>query len=327
VRALVVEALGQPLRLVERPLPTPGPGEVLIRVLACGVCRTDLHVIDGDLPQSRLPVVPGHEVVGEVAALGQGVTRVSIGDRVGVPWLGRSCGTCGPCLAGRENLCRTPEFTGCTRDGGFADACVADAAFCLPLPGDRDPAQVAPLLCAGLIGFRAWRMTGPASRIGLYGFGAAAHILCQVAMLSGQRVYAFTKPQDRRGQAFARSLGVEWAGGSDEDPPEPLDAAILFAPVGSLVPRALTHVGPGGVVVAAGIHMTDIPSFPYRILWEERVLRSVANLTRRDGIEFLALAARLPLTTTVHRYPLERGAEALEDLRSGRFEGAAVLVP
>ncbi len=327
MRALLAVAPGKPLVYAERPVPTPGPGEVLLRVLACGVCRTDLHVTDGDLPQTRYPVIPGHEVVGEVVSWGAGVTGLAAGDRVGVPWLGRTCGACPACLSGRENLCRSPEFTGCTRDGGFADLCTADARFCLPLPGGRDPAEAAPLLCAGLIGYRAWRMAGPAVRIGLYGFGAAAHLLCQVAVHEGQRVYAFTKPGDRRGQDFARALGAAWAGGSDEDPPEPLDAALLFAPVGALVPRALGHVAPGGVVVAAGIHMSDIPSFPYRILWEERVLRSVANLTREDGIAFLALAARLPLRTTVHRYPLERGPEALEDLRHGRFEGAAVLVP
>ncbi|MBN1337553.1 MAG: zinc-dependent alcohol dehydrogenase family protein [Deltaproteobacteria bacterium] len=327
MRALVAEAPGRPLRLVTRPVPVPGAGEVLLSVRACGVCRTDLHVVDGDLPQTRYPVVPGHEVVGRVVSVGEGVTGLAPGDSVGVPWLGRTCGACRACLEGRENLCRSPEFTGCTRDGGFAETCVADARFCLPLPSGWDPAALAPLLCAGLIGYRAWRMAGPADRIGLYGFGASAHILCQVAVHEGQKVYAFTKPGDRRKQAFARSLGACWAGGSDEDPPELLDAAILFAPVGALVPRALGHVAPGGVVVAAGIHMSDIPSFPYRILWEERGIRSVANLTRRDGLEFFARVADIPLKTTVHRYPLERGAQALEDLRVGRFEGAAVLVP
>ncbi|GGX95500.1 alcohol dehydrogenase [Litchfieldella qijiaojingensis] len=327
MRAMLFEKVGTPLTLQRIPRPRPRPGEVSIRVEACAVCRTDLHVVDGELPDPRLPLVPGHEIVGEIVALGEDVERFASGERVGVPWLGWTCGSCEQCLAGRENLCPQAQFTGYTRDGGYAEYCVADARFCFPIAGYTAEAA-APLLCAGLIGYRAYRMAGDGvHRLGLYGFGAAAHILAQLSVANGQQLYAFTRPGDREAQDFARRLGAVWAGGADEAPPARLDAAIIFAPVGELVPTALSHVRPGGVVVCGGIHMSDIPAFPYRLLWEERCLRSVANLTRRDGEEFLALAPRVPVKTQTRRYPLEQANHALEDLRHGRLTGAAVLVP
>lgn len=327
--AMVLRSLRTPLVPEKRPDPLPGPGEVRIRVEACGVCRTDLHLVDGELPQARLPVVPGHEVVGTVDATGPGVSAWKVGDRVGVPWLGGACGSCGYCLHGSENLCDTPEFTGCTRDGGYATHVVANAAFCLPLPRHDypDAALAAPLLCAGLIGGRALRLAGEGAALGLYGFGAAAHILAQVARAEGRRVHAFTRAGDADAQALARSLGAAWAGGSDERPPEPLDAAIIFAPAGELVPTALAAVRKGGSVVCGGIHMSNIPGFPYRLLWEERRLLSVANLTRADGHAFLAAAARAGVQTYVRRYPLADANRALADLREGHVQGAAVLVP
>ena len=325
--AMALKRPGQALERIERPDPQPGPGEVRIRVGACGVCRTDLHLVDGELPDLRLPVIPGHEVVGRVDALGEGVSDLALGQRVGAPWLGRTCGQCPYCHEGRENLCDAPQFTGYTRDGGYATHVVVDARFAFPLGEAGDDAQLAPLLCAGLIGWRSLALAGPARRLGLYGFGAAAHILAQVARFQGRAVFAFTRPGDAAAQAFARSLGAVWAGGSDEAPPQPLDAAILFAPAGDLVPLALKAVRKGGRVVCGGIHMSDIPSFPYRLLWEERQLLSVANLTRQDGIDFLTLASRIGVRTTVRRYPLAEANQALDDLRAGRFEGAAVLVP
>ncbi|HUK66424.1 MAG TPA: zinc-dependent alcohol dehydrogenase family protein [Anaeromyxobacteraceae bacterium] len=324
--AMVAEKKGEPLVARERATPVPAKGEVLVRVLACGVCRTDLHVVDGDLKIEH-PVVPGHEIVGEVVGLGEGVERFGKGDLAGIPWLARVCGSCRYCLSGRENLCPYAQFTGWQRDGGYAEFAVADARFAFPLPSGSDPAETAPLLCAGLIGFRAWRMAGEVSRLGIYGFGAAGHIVAQLAGSSGQQVFAFTRPGDGRGQAFARAQGVAWSGGSDEGPPEPLDAAILFAPVGALVPTALRAVAPGGTVVCAGIHMSDVPSFPYALLWGERTVRSVANLTRTDGEAFLALAPRVPVRCQVTRFPLEEANRALTQLRSGGVEGAAVLVP
>ena len=327
--AMVLRSLMTPLVPAERPDPLPGPDEVRIRVEACGVCRTDLHLVDGELPQARLPVVPGHEVVGRVDAVGAEVSAWEIGDRVGVPWLGGACGVCGYCAHGRENLCDAPAFTGCTRDGGYATHMLADAAFCLPLP-ERDypdAALAAPLLCAGLVGGRALRLAGEGAALGLYGFGAAAHILVQVARAEGRRVYAFTRAGDAEAQALAYALGATWAGSSGEMPPEPLDAAIIFAPVGALVPVALAAVRKGGTVVCGGIHMSDIPAFPYRLLWEERRLLSVANLTRADGHAFLAAAARAGVRTQVRRYPLADANQALDDLRAGRVHGAAVLVP
>jgi alcohol dehydrogenase, propanol-preferring len=325
MRAMVLEKPGTPLVLRERPIPQPGAGDILLEIDACGVCRTDLHVVDGELPDAKLPIIPGHEIVGHVAALGAGVTGFSVGERVGVPWLGRTCGVCPYCRAGRENLCDAPLFTGYTRDGGYATHTVADARYCFPLP-DGDAATQAPLLCAGLIGWRSYRMAGEGAALGLYGFGAAAHILAQVAAWQGRRVHAFTRSGDEAGQAFARRLGAVWAGGSDETPPEPLDAAIIFAPVGALVPLALKAVKKGGRVVCGGIHMSDIPSFPYRLLWEERQVVSVANLTRDDAREFLKLAPQAGVSPEVVRYPLVRANEALADLRTGRLEGAAVLV-
>ncbi|MEW6283033.1 MAG: zinc-dependent alcohol dehydrogenase family protein [Candidatus Eremiobacterota bacterium] len=316
MRAMVLRQCGQPLECVERPRPEPGPGQVLLRVRACAVCRTDLHVVDGELPQPALPLVPGHQIVGEV---------VGHGGRVGVPWLGRTCGECRFCRTQRENLCDAPGFTGYTLDGGFAEYCVADERYCFPIPDGYPDLQAAPLLCAGLIGYRCLRMAGQASRVGLYGFGAAAHILIQVARWQGRQAYAFVRPGDDQAADFARELGACWTGDSTELPPEPLDAAIVFAPVGALVPQALRAVDKGGTVVLGGIHMSDIPSFPYRILWEERAIRSVANLTRRDGVEFLELAPRVPVRTEVQTYALEQANEALEDLRSGRVRGAAVL--
>jgi len=327
MRAMMFENLGRPLVLRERPTPAPGPGELLIEVAACGVCRTDLHVVDGELPEPKLPLVPGHEIVGRVAALGAAVSGFAIGERVGVPWLGHTCGVCRYCRMGRENLCDAPLFTGYTRDGGYGSHTVADANFCFPLGEAGDDAEVAPLLCAGLIGYRSYRIAGGGEALGLYGFGAAAHILVQLARHEGRRVFAFSRPGDEKAQAFARSLGAVWSGGSDETPPEPLDAAILFAPVGALVPAALAAVRKGGRVVCGGIHMSDIPGFPYRLLWEERELVSVANLTRDDAREFLALAPKAGIRTEVVRYPLERANEALADLREGRLTGAAVLIP
>jgi propanol-preferring alcohol dehydrogenase len=327
MRAMVLRAPRTPLVLEERPAPEPGPGQVRLVVRANAVCRTDLHVVDGELVLPRLPLVPGHQVVGVVDALGSGVRGLREGDRVGVPWLGWTCGTCSYCAAGQENLCDDARFTGYHLDGGYADRCVADARYAFPLPAGYPDLQAAPLLCAGLIGWRALRLAGEGRRIGFFGFGAAAHLLCQVAAWQGRSVYAFTRAGDAAAQAFARSLGAVWAGGSEEDPPEALDAALIFAPVGALVPRALRACRKGGTVVCAGIHMSDVPSFPYRILWEERVVRSVANLTRRDGEEFLDLAPRVPVHTEVSVYPLEEANRALDDLRAGRFQGAAVLDP
>ena len=325
MRAMILDAPKQPLRAADLPIPTPGPEQVLLHVHACGVCRTDLHVVDGDLPEPKLPVIPGHQIVGTVAEAGEGATRFSQGDRVGVPWLGGSCGHCRYCTSGRENLCDESRYTGYQIDGGFAEMCVADERFCFSIPKGYPDIQAAPLLCAGLIGYRAYRMAGDARRLGFYGFGAAAHILIQVARYHGREVYAFTRPGDAEAQDFARGLGAVWAGGSDESVPALLDAAIIFAPAGELVPAALRGVCKGGIVVCAGIHMSDIPSFPYSILWGERVIRSVANLTRRDGEEFLALAPKVPVRTEVHPYPLEKANEALDDLRAGRFTGAAVI--
>jgi len=326
MRAMVLEQLGEPLRETELPVPTPNPEQVLIRVHACAVCRTDLHIVDGELPQPKLPLVPGHQIVGIVEALGDRVQQFRVGDHVGVPWLGYTCNHCRYCLTGRENLCDTPQFTGYQIDGGYAEYTVADERFCFPIPEGYPDLQAAPLLCAGLIGYRSYSMTGDAQRLGFYGFGAAAHILVQLAHYQGRQVYAFTRAGDIKGQQFALDLGAVWAGGSDELPPEPLDAAIIFAPIGSLVPAALRAVAKGGVVVCAGIHMSDIPSFPYEILWEERVLRSVANLTRQDGKEFLALAPKVPIHTEVNPFPLTEANEALDALRSGKINGAAVLV-
>jgi propanol-preferring alcohol dehydrogenase len=327
MRAMVLERAGQPLVATDLPDPVPGPGQVLLAVRACGVCRTDLHILDGELSAPKLPLVPGHQIVGEVVGAGEGAERFAAGERVGVPWLGWTDGTCRYCASGRENLCDAARFTGYDIDGGYAELAVADERFCFPLPGDFTDEQAAPLLCAGLIGYRALRLVGEAERIGFYGFGAAAHILCQVAVHEGRRVFAFTRPGDDEGQAFARQLGAEWAGSSEEAPPEQLDGAIVFAAAGALMPAALAASAKGARVISAGIHMSDIPSFPYEILWEERTLGSVANLTRRDGEEFLALAPRVPVRTEVTAYPLERANGALEDLRAGRFRGAAVLVP
>ena len=327
MRAMVLDRPQTPLVLRERSLPQPAAGEILIEIEACGVCRTDLHVVDGELPHPKLPIVPGHEIVGRVAALGAGVSGFRVGERVGVPWLGATCGVCPYCRSGRENLCDSPLFTGYTRDGGYATHTLADARFAFPLPEKLDAAEAAPLLCAGLIGWRSYRMAGEGATLGLYGFGAAAHILAQVAIWQGRRVYAFTRAGDVASQTFARSLGAVWAGGSADTPPEQLDAAIIFAPAGELVPAALAVVKKGGRVVCGGIHMSDIPSFPYRLLWEERQLVSVANLTRRDAYEFLAVAPRAGIKTQVTRYPLSEANAALADLRAGRFEGAAVLIP
>ena len=325
--AMVVERPGAPLVARDRPTPEPGPDEVLLRVLACGVCRTDLHVADGDLPPLGHPIVPGHEIVGEVARVGARVTGLAPGDRVGVPWLGWTCGTCEFCRTGRENLCPEARFTGYHLDGGFAEWAVADARFAFPLPAGQDPVATAPLLCAGLIGYRSWKMAGEAGRLGLYGFGAAGHLVAQLAKGAGQEVFAFVRPGDAAAERFARELGAAWAGPSDALPPAPLDAAILFAPVGALVPAALRAVRPGGTVVCGGIHMSDIPSFPYALLWGERVVRSVANLTRADGTALLALAPQVPLHTAVTPFPLREANAALDALRRGALSGAAVLVP
>lgn len=325
MHAMVLNRIGAPLEWTDLPDRRPGPGEVRVAVAACGVCRTDLHVIEGELPNPLLPIIPGHEIVGRVDALGAGVEGLTPGQRVGIPWLGHTCGVCPYCTAHRENLCDRPLFTGYTRDGGFATSVVADARFTFPLGERGEDADLAPLLCAGLIGWRSLRIAGDGKALGLYGFGAAAHILAQVARWQGRQVFAFTRPGDAAAQAFARSLGAVWAGGSDEAPPQPLDAAIIFATDGGLVPLALKAVRKGGAVVCAGIHMTDIPSFPYRLLWEERRLLSVANLTRQDGLDFLRLAPEIGIVTSVTRYPLPQANQALADLRAGRFEGAAVL--
>ncbi len=328
MRAMILDAPHTPLRLDQSaPVPQPGAGEVLISVHACGVCRTDLHILDGELSSPKLPLVPGHEIIGTVVATGSGVERIREGDRVGVPWLGWTCGTCPYCLSGRENLCARARFTGYQIDGGYAEYTVANERFCFPIPPLFADVEAAPLLCAGLIGYRALRLAGDASRLGLYGFGAAAHIAVQVARYRGQQVFAFTKPGDVSGQEFARKLGASWAGGSDTLPPEPLDAALIFAPVGALVPMALAATAKGGTVVCAGIHMSDIPSFPYRILWEERAVRSVANLTRQDGDAFLAIAPQIPVRTTTVPFPLTDANQVLARLREGQIEGAAVLVP
>jgi propanol-preferring alcohol dehydrogenase len=325
MRAMVFDRVGEPLRAADIPEPVPGPGQVRIRVRACGVCRTDLHIADGDLLRSKLPLILGHQIVGTVDAVADGVARVAVGDRIGVPWLGWTCGTCNYCRTDRENLCERARFTGYDLDGGYAELAVADARYCFPIPDDFEDLQAAPLLCAGLIGYRAYRMTGDAHRLGLYGFGGAAHILTQVAVDQGREVFAFTRPGDEGTQRFARELGAVWAGGSTEEPPTALDAAILFAPAGDLVPVALGAVAPGGTVVCAEIHMSDIPSFPYERLWGERVLRSVANLTRRDGEGFLRIASRVPVRTHVHTFGLSDANAALDALRSGGIEGAAVL--
>ncbi len=329
MRAMVLNAALLPLQLERRNIPQPGPGELRLRVLACAVCRTDLHVVDGELPLPVLPIVPGHEIVGIVEAMGAGVQGHRIGDRVGVPWLGHSCGCCAFCADGRENLCDTPRFTGYHRDGGFASHVIAEAAFCLPLAmPETDAARIAPLLCAGLIGWRSLKAAGDgAQRLGIFGFGAAAHLVTQAAVAQGREVCAFTRAGDTATQAFARSLGAAWAGGSNERPPELLDAAIIFAPAGELVPAALRVVHKGGRVVCGGIHMSDIPAFPYRLLWEERSVVSVANLTRADAREFLDFVQTHPLQVHVRTYPLAQANEALADLRAGRIEGAAVLVP
>jgi len=325
MRAMLLDHPGHPMRLAEVPRRAPEAGEILVRVTACGVCRTDLHIADGDLPEVRSPVIPGHEIVGVAEAVGAGVVGVAVGQRVGVPWLGWTCGRCGYCASGRENLCDDARFTGYHRDGGYAEYAVADARYCFSLPAAYSEDAAAPLLCAGLIGYRSLVAAGDARRLGIYGFGAAAHIVCQVAVWQGREVHAFTRPGDTSAQAFARKLGATWAGDSGSLPPEPLDAAILFAPVGALVPSALRSTSKGGTVVCAGIHMSEIPAFPYEILWGERKIVSVANLTRRDGIEFLALAPQVPVRTEVETFPLEQANEALQRVREGRISGAAVL--
>ncbi|HSC95972.1 MAG TPA: zinc-dependent alcohol dehydrogenase family protein [Burkholderiales bacterium] len=327
MKAMQLAAPRTALRIVDLPVPRPGRGQLLIKVRACGVCRTDLHVVDGDLAQGKMPIVPGHEIVGTVAEKGPDVERFAIGERVGVPWLGSTCGRCRYCAAGRENLCDEARFTGYHIDGGYAEYTVADSRYCFAIPDEYDDAAAAPLLCAGLIGYRSLVMAGDAQRLGIYGFGAAAHIVAQVARYQGRRLFAFSRPGDLDAQRFARELGAEWAGDSTAMPPEPLDAAILFAPVGSLVPAALRTTAKGGTVVCAGIHMSEIPAFPYELLWGERVVRSVANLTRRDGEEFLALAPRVPVKTTTEVLKLDQANEALARLREGRVTGAAVLVP
>jgi propanol-preferring alcohol dehydrogenase len=324
---MVLEEQGRPLIEKDVPIPEPGPDQILVRVRACGVCRTDLHVVDGELPDPKLPLIPGHEIVGTVVKAGGASTSFRPGERVGIPWLGFTCGRCGPCSTGRENLCDNPLFTGYTIDGGYAEYTVADHRYCFRAPASYGDAEAAPLLCAGLIGYRSYRMMGKdVTRLGIYGFGAAAHIIAQVATHQGKKVYAFTKPDDREGQSFARSLGAVWTGDSTSRPPVPLDGAIIFAPVGPLVVEALKSTAKGASVICAGIHMTDIPSFPYRLLWEERVIRSVANLTRRDGDEFLSLAPEVPVRTEVQTFPLAGANEALAMLRSGQIQGAAVLV-
>jgi alcohol dehydrogenase, propanol-preferring len=325
MRAMVMERPREPLRLTELPDPTPAPGQVLISVRACGVCRTDLHILDGELAEPALPLVPGHQIAGVVADTGEGAGRFSPGDRIGVPWLGWTDGECRYCRTGRENLCDNARFTGYDLDGGYAELAVADERFCLPLPEGYTDERAAPLLCAGLIGYRALRLVGDAERIGFYGFGASAHILCQIAVDQGRRVFAFTREGDTETQEFARELGAEWAGSSEEQPPEELDGAIVFAAVGALMPTALRASAKGARVISAGIHMSEIPSFPYELLWEERALGSVANLTREDGEEFIELVSRVPVRTETNAYPLDEANSALEDLRAGRFRGAAVL--
>jgi len=325
MRAMVLERQREPLRPAELPDPGPGAGQVLLSVAACGVCRTDLHIVDGDLTAPKLPLVPGHQIVGTLVERGEGAERFELGERVGVPWLGWTCGECRYCLSGRENLCDRARFTGYDIDGGYAERVVADERFCFPIPAGYPDEQAAPLLCAGLIGYRALRLVGDAERIGFYGFGASAHILCQVAVHQGRRVFVFTRKGDGEGQDFARSLGAEWAGSSEESPPEELDGAIVFAPVGALMPAALRASAKGARVISAGIHMSDIPAFPYEILWGERVLGSVANLTRRDGEEFLALAPQIPIRTDVEVHSLSAADEALDSIRTGRLRGAAVL--
>jgi propanol-preferring alcohol dehydrogenase len=326
MRAMVLSAPKAALEMREVPVPQPGPGQVLVKVSACAVCRTDLHVVDGELPHPKLPLIPGHEIVGHVAGCGQGVTNFKEGDRVGIPWLGWTCGECEHCLAGRENLCDRAKFTGYTLDGGFAEYVVADARFCFPLAGTMDDVSATPLMCAGLIGYRTLHKAGDARKIGIYGFGAAAHLVVQVARYEGREIFAFTREGDETAQAFARRLGAVWAGASGEAPPELLDAALIFAPVGALVPQALRALRKGGIVVCGGIHMSDIPSFPYADLWQERSICSVANLTRQDGKEFLALAPKIPVHTETTRFPLAQANGALATLREGRLSGAAVLV-
>ncbi|MDH7577397.1 MAG: zinc-dependent alcohol dehydrogenase family protein [Bacillota bacterium] len=326
MRAMIFESPGKPLRLADVPVPAPGPDQVLIRVHACGICRTDLHIVDGELKGSKLPLIPGHQIVGTVVGTGERAGGFAEGERVGIPWLGFSCGECKYCRSGRENLCDEARFTGYHIDGGFAEYAVADRRFCFPIPEGYPSLQAAPLLCAGLIGYRSLTMAGDAERLGIYGFGAAAHIVAQVARYQGRKVYAFTRPGDAEAQKFARDMGADWVGGSDETPPVKLDAAIIFAPAGELVPAALGALAKGGTVVCGGIHMSDIPSFPYELLWGERVVRSVANLTRRDGEEFLVLAPRVPVRTEVQTFPLEKANEALDALRSGEIRGAGVLV-
>jgi alcohol dehydrogenase, propanol-preferring len=325
MRAMVLARQPEPLRPAELPDPEPGPGQVLISVSVCGVCRTDLHIVDGDLSEPKLPLVPGHQIVGEVVGSGEGTERFAAGERVGVPWLGWTCGECRYCLSGRENLCEQARFTGYDLDGGYAELAVAEESFCFPIPAGYPDRLAAPLLCAGLIGYRALRLVGEAERIGFYGFGASAHILCQVAVHEGRRVFAFTRQGDSETQAFARELGAEWAGSSEEAPPEQLDGAIVFAPVGALMTTALRASAKGARILSAGIHMSDIPSFPYEQLWGERSLASVANLTRRDGEEFMELAPRVPVRTEVEDFPLDRANEALDSIRSGRLRAAAVL--
>jgi propanol-preferring alcohol dehydrogenase len=327
LKAMVLDQPGQPLRLKRMPKPIPAARQVLVKVLACGICRTDLHVVDGELRKPKLPIVPGHEIVGRVEAVGAGVGRFRVDDRVGIPWLGHTCGQCAYCRSGHENLCDAPAFTGYQLDGGYAEYAIADAAYCFSLPEAYGDVEAAPLLCAGLIGYRALCMAGDALHLGLYGFGAAAHIVAQVAKFQGRSVYAFTRPGDTQAQAFARGLGCAWAGGSDQSPPVVLDAAIIFAPVGALVPVALAHVRKGGTVVLGGIHMSDIPAMAYELLWGERVVRSVANLTRADAEEFLALAAKAPIRIHTVPFALSAANEALAQLRSGQLTGAAVLVP
>ena len=327
MKAMVLNRVGTPLEWTELPDRQPGSGEIRIKVLACGVCRTDLHVVDGELPDPKSPIIPGHEIVGRIDAIGPGVSGLELGERVGIPWLGHTCGICSYCHEQRENLCDSPLFTGYTRDGGFATAVIADARFAFPLGETGSDVSLAPLLCAGLIGWRSLKIAGDGNRLGIYGFGAAGHIVAQVAKWQGRDVFAFTRPGDTGTQSFARTLGVTWAGGSDEMPPEPLDAAIIYATVGELVPQALMAVRKGARVVCAGIHMSDIPSFPYRLLWEERQLVSVANLTRQDGLDFLGLVPKIGIAVKTTVYALEQANKALEDLRAGRFDGAAVLVP
>jgi propanol-preferring alcohol dehydrogenase len=326
VRAMILESPGEPLRAAEGPVPEPGAGQVLLRVRCCAVCRTDLHVVDGELHDPKLPLIPGHQIVGVVEQIDEQTDAFAVGDRVGVPWLGWTDGECRYCLSGRENLCEHARFTGYQIDGGYAEFAIADTRFCFPIPDGYPDLQAAPLLCAGLIGHRSLRFAGDAERLGLYGFGASAHIVAQVAAHEGRRIFAFTSPKDDEAQEFARQLGAEWAGSSRESPPEELDAAIIFAPVGALVPAALKAVARGGTVVCAGIHMSDIPSFPYENLWGERSLRSVANLTRQDGLEFLALAPTVPVRTEVMGFTLEEANKALNTLRDGKIRGAAVLV-